>query len=563
MQACNPWGTTNRRLVAHQVIIEMKPTAERLLFPTGRFHQFCVVAILACAFSLALTGRQITQANWGLIDDHEVFTYLGSDLRLPFGEIWQTLMTKTEVGQLQGRFRPTFYILKLTETSLFGADVHLWYLVNSACFAIFLASIWWGLVRFIGVWLSGALTAAIAVLPMWADVWSRLGPSEIFGTASLGLMLFATDAILFAEGRRSRLCAAVALTLFAVILAGLKETFVPVAAGLPAFVLGYAVVTRRLPLSIVAVLGLLLTAYIVAIGVVVVREMRSAGADYYGRSAGPIVTVRYALLGLIDGVARTWWVWVLPLAVLQLLEIIPARTWRQRVVESAPAFAACALLVAMYAAQCGLYRMLFPHNNRYDFPAMLLIPLTACILIAEIAHKVGPRYPKRTLDRALCAAAFFVVFFLVTSHLGQPPALASAVKRNIETTNAFFREVQGIAQLAKATPDRPIIIEAGGPLAYEGVHSLPQFLTALGVTNTMAVRYHRDELSQGPLLEGLQRQLMDMETTRTDTYTPLAEAWEKHAGGCLSVGLYTRPDPACAGFQIVNGLDPAALRSSP
>lgn len=176
---------------------------------------------------------------------------------------------------------------------------------------------------------------------------------------------------------------------------------------------------------------------------------------------------------------------------------------------------------------------------------------------------MGPGYPKRTLDRALCAAAFFVVFFLVTSHLGQPPALASAVKRNIETTNAFFREVRGIAQLAKATPDRPIIIEAGGPLAYEGVHSLPQFLTALGVTNTMAVRYHRDELSQGPLLEGLQRQLMDMETTRTDTYTPLAEAWEKHTGGCLSVGLYTRPDPACAGFQIVNGLDPAALRSSP
>ncbi|MBR0906329.1 hypothetical protein [Bradyrhizobium liaoningense] len=541
----------------------MTPTVERLLFPEGRLHQFFAVAILACAFSFALTGRQITQANWGLIDDHEVFTYLGSDLRLPFGEIWETLITKTEVGQLQGRFRPSFYLLKVAETSLLGVDVHLWYLVNTASFAIFLASIWWGLLRFTGLWLSGALTAAIALLPLWADVWSRLGPSEIFGAACLGLMLFATDAILFAKRHRVRVWGAVALTLLAIILAGLKETFLPIAAGLPAFTLGYAVVGRRLPLLFVAVLGLVLAACILAVGLVVLRELRSAGADYYGRSAGPFVTVRYAMLGLIDGVARTWWVWVLPIAVLQLLKIIPARSWKERVLESAPAFAAYAFLIAMYAAQCGLYRMLFPHNNRYDFPAMLLIPLTACILVAEIASRVGPRLPKRKMDHALCAAAFFVVFFLVTSHLGQPPALASAVKRNIESTRAFYSEVQRLAQLAKTTPDRPIIIEAGGPTAYEGAHSLPQFLTALGVQNTISVRYQRDEHSRGLHLDGLEQQLMDMETARTAPFTPLAEAWEKHAGGCLSVGLYTRPDPDCVGFQISNGLDPAALRSSP
>lgn len=539
----------------------MQPVAERLLFPRGRAHQFVVVALLACVFSLALTGRQIVQANWGLIDDHEVFTYLGPDLRLPVDEIRDTLIAKTEVGQWRGRFRPTFYILKVAETSLFGTDVHLWYLVNSACFAIFLASIWWGLVRFIGVWLGGAVTAAIALLPLWADVWSRLGPSEIFGAACLGLMLFASDAVLFAEGRGSRLWGAVSLTLLAIILAGLKETFVPVAAGLTAFVLGYAVVLRRLPPLFAAVLGLLLAASIAAIALVVIRELRSVGADYNGRSAGPLVTVRYAVLGLIDGIARTWWVWVLPIAILQLFEVVPSRTWKQRVLESAPAFAAYAFLIVMYAAQCGLYRMSFPHNNRYDFPAMLLIPLTACILVAEIAHKLGPRYGKQTMDRALCAAAFFIIFFLVTGHLGQPPALAMSVKRNIETTNAFFSEVQRLAQLAKTTPDRPIIIEAGGPLAYEGIHSLPQFLTALGVRNTIAVRYHRDEPSHGALLEGLQQQAMSMETARTDTITPLAEALGKHPDGCLSVGLYTRPDPGCAGFQILNGLDPDAKRS--
>ncbi|MCP3446161.1 hypothetical protein [Bradyrhizobium sp. CCGUVB14] len=542
----------------------MKSMVEWLIFPEGRTRQLFAVAILACAFSLLLTGRQVTEANWGLIDDHEVFTYLGPDLRLPFGEIWETLINKTEVGQLQGRFRPSFYLLKVAETSLLGADVHLWYLVNSICFAIFLASICSGLSRFVGLWLSGALTAAVALLPMWADVWSRLGPSEIFGAACLGLMLFSTDAILFAERRPVRLCAAVALTVFAIILSGLKETFLPIAAGLPAFVLGYAVMGQRLSLLFVAVLGLLLAACILAIGLVVLRELRSAGADYYGHSAGAVVTLRYAALGLIDGLGRTWWVWLLPIVVLQLLGVIPTRTWKERFLESAPAFAAYAFVIAMYAAQCGLYRMLFPHNNRYDFPAMLLIPLTACILIAEIASRVGLRYPKRTVDHALCAAAFFVVFFLVTSHLGRPPALAAAVRRNIEATSTFFVEVQRLAQLARSTPDRPIIIEAGGPIAYEGVHSLPQFLTALGVQNTISVRYHPDEHSLGPYLESLQRQLTDMETAQANPFTPLAEAWVKHVGGCFSVGLYTHPDPACVGFRISNGLDPAATsRSAP
>jgi hypothetical protein len=542
----------------------MTPRVERLLFPEGRLHQFFAVAILACAFSLALTGRQITQANWGLIDDHEVFTYLGPDLWLPFGEIRETLMTKTEIGTQQGRFRPSFYLLKLAETSLLGADVHLWYLVNSACFAIFLASIWWALVRFTGIWLGGALTAAIALLPLWADVWSRLGPSEIFGAAFLGLMLFSADAVLFVERRASRVAGAVALTLFAIILAGLKETFLPLAAGMPAVVLAYAVVTRLLPLPFAAVLGLVLAAGLLAIGLVVLREMRAAGADYYGRAAGPVVTLRYAVLGMIDAVVRTWWIWVLPVAVLQLLKVIPDRSWLERLRESAPAFIVYAFVTSMYATQCGLYRMLFPHNNRYDFPAMLLIPLTACILIAEIAFRIRRHYPKRTTDRTLCAAAFFIVFFLVTAHLGQPPALAVAVKRNIETTNAFFTEVQRLAKAAKAAPGRPIIIEAGGPIAYEGVHALPQFLTALGVVNTISVRYHPDDQPRGAHLEGLQRHLAGLESARSDTLTPLAEALGKHAAGCLSVGLYTRPDAACTGFQISNGLDPSsAPRSSP
>ena len=541
----------------------MAHLVERLLFPESRLRQFIAVTMLACAFSFALTGRQITQANWGLIDDNEVFTYLGSDLRLPFNEIWQTLATKTEVGQLQGRFRPSYYVFKVTEASLFGTNVHLWYLVNTACFAILLASVWWGLVRFLGLWLSGAITAAIALLPMWADVWSRLGPSEIFGAGCLGLMLFATTATLFSERQSARYFGAAALILLSIVFAGFKETFLPVAVGLPLFVFGFGIINRRLSPLISAALCLPLAACILTIGIVVLKQVHTAGADFYGRAAGPIITIGYTALGLIDGIARTWWLWILPVAVLQLLEIIPSRAWKERFLSSMPAFSVYLFLIAMYAAQCGLYRMLFPHNNRYDFPAMLIIPLSSCVLVAEITSKLRLRHSKATMDRALCAAGFFVIFFLVTNHLGQPPALAISVKRNIDTTKTFFAEVQRMAQVAKENPDAPIIIEAGGPLAYEGAYTLPRFLTAFGVRNTFSVRYHQDQRPLDALSEGLGRTIKSWETTRTDTFTPLAEAWEKRAGGCLSVGVYTNPDQLCVGFRISNGLDPAAQRSSP
>jgi hypothetical protein len=71
-----------------------------------------------------------------MIDDHEIFNFLGPRLHLPLTEIWSTLVAKTEVGSLQGLFRPGYYVFKLIETSLWGDNVHLWYLARTIGFAV-------------------------------------------------------------------------------------------------------------------------------------------------------------------------------------------------------------------------------------------------------------------------------------------------------------------------------------------------------------------------------------------------------------------------------------------
>ena len=297
---------------------------DRLLFPRSRVLDFFAIIVISGVFSLLLTGIQISRANWGLIDDHQIFSFLGPDLKLPANEIWSTLLTKTEVGQLQGRFRPSYYLITLAETSLFGPDVHLWYLRNSIAFALVLSALWWTMSRHVVAWLGGAITAWIALLPLWAGIWSRLGPSEIYGAAFLGIILFAADAILFSESQTARRLGAIVLTLAALVLAGLKETFLPLAAGGAGFVLVLAGIQRQLSRRLIAVMGGVILLGMAVIALVVAKELGGSGVDFYDKPVGMGTTILHAVIGVFDALLRTWWVWVLPIIFFQLLNVLPA-----------------------------------------------------------------------------------------------------------------------------------------------------------------------------------------------------------------------------------------------
>ena len=61
---------------------------EAWLFPRGNALNLLVIACLSGVLSFLLIGRQIYLANWGMIDDHEIFYFLGPGLHLPltFGD---------------------------------------------------------------------------------------------------------------------------------------------------------------------------------------------------------------------------------------------------------------------------------------------------------------------------------------------------------------------------------------------------------------------------------------------------------------------------------------------
>jgi hypothetical protein len=517
---------------------------ERLLFPRSRMTNFVLIAAISALFSFLLTGRQIIGAKWGLIDDHEALDQLMSGSG-PIAHAWAALL---DPQQVLPRNRPAYYLLKAVQTSLFGSDVRFWYLRNTVCFAFFLSSVWWITARFVGGWLGGALTAMVALLPLWAGIWSRLGPSEIEGAAAVAAMIFCADAVMFSESRLARNIGALLFAISAIILAGLKETFLPLTSGGIIFVLALGAFRKRISSRLAIGLITVTLFFVAVLGFLIWMNARATGTDYYGRSVGLGFILKFAAIGILDGFIRTWWIWLLPIALAQLL-LAPRRTFREWIAGSQVAFATYVFLIAMYAAQCGLYRSVFPHHMRYDFPAMLLVPLTFCIIACEVSRWLRKRYPDAVTNRAQLLAAIFVGFAVATSAIQTPPPLLAAIHRNIKVTNNFFAALQDIVQAGKANLDRPIILEGYGARSYEGVLSLRIHLSALGALNVVTVRYHA--VSTEPPVP-LQKALAELESGGSkSSFSPLDETLIYSREGCLSVALYGPPDPICVlGFTV-------------
>lgn len=521
---------------------------ERCLFPRSNLVGFIVIACLSGALSFFLIGRQIYEANWGMIDDHENFSFLGPDLYHPLADIWNTLLAKTEVGTLEGRFRPGYYIFKLIETSLWGANIHLWYLARTIGFAIFLSSIWWFMRRFTGIWLAGILTAYISFLPLWADVWSRLGPSESYGAACIGIMIFAAYFVLFSDGYRTRNASAITLTLVTIALIGMKETFLPLAGGTAA-VLILAGVRKKLSPLVIAILMLLIAISMVGILIVVRKQVLATGTDFYAKSVGLWPALVFARDGLLSAVRRTWWLPLTPILVLGISEFALRKPLRNWLAASGMALGAYGFLVAMYVAQCALYRSAFPTGSRYDFPAMLLVPLSVCVLTCYLFFVTRALFSDRTTDYAGFATAAVLSVFLIFGP-NQGKALAAAVQMNINATNSFYNELQRVLRAAGQSPESPIILEAYGPGAYEPVFSLSIYLPALGARNRISVRLHPEQNSHGKLFDDLERELSRLQETGSGAFTALRDNPASQPQGCISIGINGAPDAGCSGFQM-------------
>jgi hypothetical protein len=494
---------------------------------------------------LVLTGRQIWLADWGLIDDHEIFYFLGNKQHLPFSEIASTLFSKTEVGSLVGRFRPSYYFLRVLESSLWGRNVHLWYGFRTVAFGIFLGSVWWVICRFLGLLPSALCMVPIASANFWGAIWGRLGPAEIYAVPGTGLMVLGCYEIFFSSSILRRNLGCAALTVGTLIVIGTKETFLPLAC-LSLFVVGLAVVDRRLSLLSSLISAAITLAFFSIIALVVLKQLGVAGADIYGNSVSPAARIKITLASM-----NRFAIGFIGLAIVSIavgIWVMLTRKWFS-IVESVGLVVTLCFLLGLFVTQEISYGGSLPTGTRYDFPAMLL-PICLFVFIACVfclhVRKTGN---ERLADGlALCFAIGLVIGFWPIGGVKGALNSIDQVQVNIEKTKQFSAELTAILSRARANPAAPIIFEAYGPEAYEPVFSLQRYLLSEGLENPIAVRLHPDERYHGALYDNLEHSLRALQDSGGNSFVKLGNL--PGASACLSIGINGEADTHCSGFQI-------------
>jgi hypothetical protein len=512
-----------------------------------RWVGFGVGLVLA----LAATSP-ILDARWGPIDDHEIVGYLGPDHRLSLGEI-PAKIAETEAVHPGGspRYRPSYYVLRIGETALWGGRPGVWYAARVGMLALFLAAIVWVLRSGASVLELLALAGLVGSYGWWADIFLRMGPAEAYGT--LGVGLFALGA---AAALRSPRGVLPGLLLFigGAIAIGSKENFLILL--FPSLWVAWR--SRRRPWLLVA--SLATAGYAVFIGVAtflgVTRHGHVYAEDVSGK--GRIAVLVDALRGAFVEWGKLWLWGALAWAVIYVTLTLLRRTGAARALlrEGWRAVVAIALLVGLHVSQVVFYNGHWPPGvARYYFPGALVAPLLLF---------VGYRLAVRALQLVRLPAPLVALVRLAAVGLliwSLPPrfaALRAAAAKSVRFTGAFTAKVDEIAAAHRRHPDWPIVFESREVWDFEFLHSVQQFLRYANVEAPVyltLVGYGPDTFGQGTL----ERQLSEWMTHNARDGAPppsllrpfadfrgppcyaLGFSGEPSSSGCESLGVVPKP----------------------
>jgi len=523
---------------------------KRFFCPTNRLAEFAAICGLSFLIAFVLTGNQIFLANWGVVDDWEIFSWLGTKKSLPFSEIKNTLLTMTEVGAPAHRFRPSYYLLKMVEAATWGSSVHLWYLTRTVEFAVFIASIWWITSRFVGILVGGVLLIPTLVMPFWGDVWGRLGPSEAEGAAALGALLLGAYGLYAGETSRRRTFGAIVVSAATLFLVGAKETFVPFAGlSIPLLVTAYA--RQKISLIVAALLVAITCVFSVSM-IFFVQKAISGGADYYGKPVELTSLLAIAQSSFIRSVVYWAPLYITAILWFALRERSQGQTLRRWASASSATVAVFAFLIVLFVSQCVAYRSELPLNMRYDFPGALFLPMNFCLLSCYVGYMARLQFSGKSIGIFISVIALGYLVIPNASSQFRPLAIPKATIRNIQRTSAFFRELQSMVSAAKESPDRAIILEVYEPWnwSFEPIFSLVAYLSAMDSKNTISVRMHPSDRSSETTDDGLKRRIAALQDQGERAISPLATSLANAKGMCISVGINGPSVPECTEFRI-------------
>ena len=435
-----------------------------------------ILFLSSAAIAVFLLGANI-KAQWWVIDDHEIAYFLGSDKVLRADEIWGRLIRDTEVGQnvQLPRFRPVYYTLRLLECWAWGASPSLWYEFRILIYAFFIGSFWYLISHKVGCVIGGLISLSVAMQTYWADIFSRLGPSEVYTVLGLGVFFWG----IYIVYTSNKVTGWWLLFSGVVLCSGSKENFLFLI--LPFLYIVWDFYKQgKLKSSRVALsLGTLI--WMLWIGFMVVSLAISHGGDVYGNSVGIKARIlnMVRLAGRVDIIMLLLVCAILLLYSIRLFRLkdIPEKEQDQRNV------AAVIILSLIYISQIYFYNGNWPIGNRYDFPGVLVGPLLLSIFIAFLNRKTLTN-DHGGFRTSLIVTSVFISSFFALLQIDHVREIVDLTNGNVEHTASFSTEIEQLVKLGMQNPDYVFIVQADHPYKdYEAVFSYFRFLRFYGTQN--------------------------------------------------------------------------------
>jgi len=434
-------------------------------------------------------------------------------------------MEKTEVGKFGKslRFRPTYYLLRLTETAIWGNNPHLWYGFRLILLIASLSVFWKLISKVIGFIPGGLLVVYIMSYPMWADMFARLGPSETYIVFSLTAYAWSMTKIVEAVNKKRsvELYTVIIWLVSTVISVGAKENLLLLI--IPNILLFiFLFYKKKLNPTIFTsfVLSLLFSFFVAfAVG----KAVLVAGNDVYGQAATTESRFTTLITGVKHNDTKKMMAAGVVVALLIIWQLASKRKDKELMKTSLVTLSLFISYYFVFISQYVFYNGNWPNHSRYDFPGVLVIPFFYVTLIVFIhfllARSDTPKLVTNLLKYGILVGLVFIT--IMRGFVG----MRVRAQDNATSTISFTARIEDVKAKSANNPNTPIIIESGNPWDYEPVFAYPLFFKVYGIKNPVYLRLHNyssETVSPG-IQQNLTKTLEQIVEKGNDVYSPLPD----------------------------------------
>jgi len=459
--------------------------------------------IIFLLFGYFLVGNNFA-SKLGIIDDHEIPMFMGSDGAVKLSEIPSAIMS-SEVGKWGEalRYRPSYYTLRVLETALWGDNEMLWYLTR---YLILVAGMYLGW-RIMTIYMPSIVSYLfifyLLTIPFWSDLLSRLGPSEIYGVLAIPLFVYGMI--------KHRLWM---ITLGYIIAVGSKENFLIL---FPILLLyaGYRVYRRIIsPRELIIYLILSLYTIFIVAGIQIATS--KSGADVYGEAIS--YSERFATLYkhkryIIESRHLHLAILVYLAGFISVLRMVYTKGIKALAGNTIANHLGLGMILGLsLASQYIFYNNQIPTNIRYDFPAMLLFPIiqlvAVSLLIKLIPKKIWLIKTRFLIYLILIGGMLFMINKRGYSHI------QAQTQKTATSSQKFDQVLNEVYTTASQNPDAVLVYVSEHYFSFEPTISVGRYLSSKRIENVMILSYTRETGLIDPLGKELEDKfLSSMEGT--------------------------------------------------